>query len=60
MMTTSQRAVSHSDSITLPVCPDCGMAMRLFGIEDEKPGYLLHSFECPACHEIGTDIVKIS
>jgi hypothetical protein len=33
--------------------------MRLFGIEDEKPGYELHSFECPACHCIGTDLAKI-
>ena len=58
-MTTDQLATPHSDSIKRPACPKCGTAMRLFGIEDEKPGYELHSFECPACHQIGTGVAKI-
>jgi predicted RNA-binding Zn-ribbon protein involved in translation (DUF1610 family) len=59
IMTTYQPATAHSKSIKRHACPKCGMAMRLFGIENEKPGYELHSFECPACHHIGTDIAKI-
>jgi predicted RNA-binding Zn-ribbon protein involved in translation (DUF1610 family) len=59
LMTTYQPAALHSDSIKRPVCPKCGTAMRLFGIEDEKPGYELHSFECPACHHIETAVAKI-
>ncbi len=32
--------------------------MRLFGIEPEKPGYELYSFECPGCGHIATSIGK--
>jgi hypothetical protein len=32
--------------------------MRLFGIEAERPGYELHSFECPDCEQIKTAIGK--
>ena len=42
-MTTFQPASPHSDSIKRPGC-----FMRLFGIEPERPGYDLHSFECPS------------
>jgi hypothetical protein len=42
-MTTYQPASPHSDSIKRPGC-----FMRLFGIEPERPGYELHSFECPS------------
>jgi hypothetical protein len=34
--------------------------MRLLGIEPEKPGYELLSFECPACLNIQTAIGKIA
>jgi hypothetical protein len=34
------------------------MALRLFGIEPERPGYELLSFECPNCHHIQTEIGK--
>ena len=51
-MTTYQPATPHSDSIKRPDCPKCGTKMRLFGIEAERPGYELHSFECPKCNHI--------
>jgi hypothetical protein len=41
-----------------PDCPTCGTGMRLFGIEPEKPGFELHSFECPKCRRIETRIGK--
>jgi hypothetical protein len=33
--------------------------MRLFGIEPNKPGFELLSFECPGCHHIETKLGKI-
>ena len=51
-MTTYRPVTPHSDSIERPGCPKCGTKMRLFGIEPERPGYELHSFECPQCRHI--------
>ena len=31
------------------VCPSCKREMRLFGIEAEKPGRDLYTFQCSAC-----------
>jgi hypothetical protein len=56
---TMTTATLPLDSIKQLACPNCGTAMRLFGIEDEKPGYELHSFECRVCRHIGADVVKI-
>jgi hypothetical protein len=33
----------------LLLCPKCKTEMRVFGIEPEKPGRDLYTFECPAC-----------
>jgi hypothetical protein len=33
--------------------------MRLFGIEPNKPGFELLSFECPSCLHIETKLGKI-
>jgi hypothetical protein len=57
-MTTYQPATAHSDSIKRPECSKCGTKLRLFGIEPERPGYELHSFECPNCNRIETAIGK--
>jgi predicted RNA-binding Zn-ribbon protein involved in translation (DUF1610 family) len=57
-MTTYQPATPHSDSIKRLDCPKCGAKMRLFGIEPERPGFELHSFECPDCGHIQTAIGK--
>jgi hypothetical protein len=51
-MTTYQPATLHSVSIGRPHCSKCGTKMRLFGIEPERPGYELHSFECPKCRYV--------
>jgi hypothetical protein len=32
--------------------------MLLFGIEPEKPGFELRSFDCPKCHHIGVETGK--
>ena len=57
-MTKYQPAALHSDAIARPTCPKCGTNMRLFGIEPERPGHELHSFECPKCKHIQTAIGK--
>jgi hypothetical protein len=57
-MITLQLATPHWDSILRPDCAVCGTRMRLFGIEAERPGYELHSFECPNCNHIQVAIGK--
>jgi ribosomal protein S27E len=57
-MTTYKPATPHSNSIVRPKCAKCGTKTRLFGIESEKPGYELLSFECPKCRHIQTAIGK--
>ena len=57
-MTNYQPATPHSDSIERPNCSKCGTKMRLFGIEAERPGYELRSFECPKCNHVQTAIGK--
>ena len=56
VVTTYQPATAHSDSMERPDCLRCGTKTRLFGIEPERPGYELRSFECPSCHHIQTAI----
>jgi hypothetical protein len=58
-MTTYQPATAHSNSIVRPNCTKCETKTRLFGIEPERPGFELFSFECPKCHHIQTEIGKI-
>lgn len=55
-MATYQPKTPHSDLIERPNCAKCGAKMRLFGIEPERPGHELHSFECPTCKDIQTAI----
>jgi hypothetical protein len=44
-------AIAHSDAIKRPSCSQCGTATVLIGIEPEpeRPGYDLHTFQCPNC-----------
>jgi hypothetical protein len=42
-------ATPHFDSIVRPDCAECGAATLLVGIEAERPGYDLHTFQCPDC-----------
>jgi predicted RNA-binding Zn-ribbon protein involved in translation (DUF1610 family) len=53
-MSKYRPATAHSDAIKRIKCPKCGTGMLLFGIEPERPGYELHSFECPKCLNIET------
>jgi ribosomal protein S27AE len=57
-MTLYQPATVHSDSIKRPTCSKCGSSTFLFGIEPEKPGHELWSFDCPKCHHIETVVGK--
>ena len=57
-MTTYQPTTPHSNSISRPNCSKCGTATLLFGIEPEKPGHELWSFDCPKCNHIETVIGK--
>jgi hypothetical protein len=57
-MSTYKQRTPHSDTIKRPDCSECGTLTRLFGIEPEKPGFELLSFECPACRHIQTEIGK--
>jgi hypothetical protein len=51
-------ATLHSDSIVRPHCSECGTATLLVGIEPERPGYDLHTFECPDCEHFETAVEK--
>jgi hypothetical protein len=58
MITKFAPATSHSDSIAPPGCSECGTATSLVGIESERPGYELHTFQCPKCEHFETAIGK--
>ena len=44
----------------LLLCSKCKTEMRVFGIEAEKPGRDLYTFECPACHHLEVRGVRTS
>jgi len=47
----------HSDA--RPTCPKCSTEMRLFGIESDRPGFELRTFQCSNCQRILTAISPI-
>ena len=49
----------RSDSIVRPRCSECGAATLLVGIETERPGYDLNTFQCPDCEHFATAVWKI-
>ena len=50
---TLYKPAAHSNSIVRPNCTKCGIATLVFGIESaDRPGYDLHTFECPNCKNI--------
>jgi hypothetical protein len=51
-------ATPHSDSIARPTCSQCGTATLLVGIEPERPGYDLHTFQCPDCEHFEIAVGK--
>jgi len=58
MITLFAPTTAHSDSIVRPSCSECGTATLLVGIEPERPGYELHTFECPTCRNFETAVGK--
>ena len=58
MITVFAPATAHSDSIVRPNCSECGTATLLIGIEPQRPGYDLHTFQCPACDNFETAVGK--
>jgi hypothetical protein len=48
------------DVIKSPRCSKCGETMALRLIEPERPGFDLHTFDCPKCCESETFLAPIS
>jgi len=57
---TYQPATPATDAIIRPLCSACGTRTHLVGIEAEKPGFDLHTFECPACGDFQTSVASIA
>ena len=53
-------ATAHSNAVVRPVCTVCGTATLLVGIESERRGYELRTFECPTCRQFETAVGKIA
>ena len=51
-------ATPRSDAIVRPSCFECGAATLLVGIEPDRPGYEVHTFQCPKCGNFETAIGK--
>jgi len=51
-------ATAHSDVIVRPSCSQCGTTTVLVGIESERPGYDLRTFQCPKCEHFDTAVAK--
>jgi hypothetical protein len=56
-MTKYQPATAATDAIIRPPCSKCATNTHLVGIESDKPGYDLHTFECPECGQFETSVV---
>jgi hypothetical protein len=51
-------ATPHSDFIVQPNCSECGAPTSLVGIEAERPGYELRTFQCLGCENFEVAIGK--
>jgi len=51
-------ATQYSDAIARPSCSECGVATLLVGIEPERAGYDLYTFQCPNCEHFDTAVGK--
>ena len=58
-MTRYQPATPATDAIVRPACTKCGTKTLLVGIESEKPGYDLNTFECPSCGQFETSVTRV-
>ena len=51
-------ATPYSDSIVQPNCSECGAPTLLVGIEAERPGYELRTFQCLGCENFEVAVEK--
>jgi hypothetical protein len=51
-------ATPHSDFIVRPNCSECGAPTSLVGIEAERPGYELRTFQCLGCDNLEVVVGK--
>ena len=56
-MTKYQPATAVTDAITRPPCSKCATGTLLVGIEPDRPGYELCTFECPRCGQFETSVI---
>jgi hypothetical protein len=57
-MTEYQPATPASNALIRPPCTKCGSPTLLIGIELEKPGYDLNTFECQRCGQFETSVTR--
>jgi len=57
-MMFSEYTLANAPTIVRPECPECTAQMYLAGIEPEKPGYDLRTFECPMCQHVERGAVR--
>src|SRR5262245_3397264 len=51
-------ATAHSDAVKRPNCSECGTATVLVGIEPDRPGCELRTFQCPNCENFEIAVGK--
>ena len=51
-------ATVRSNSVVRPDCSECGTKTILVGIEPDRPGYDLHTFQCPQCENYEVAVGK--
>jgi hypothetical protein len=57
-MTTYQPATAASNALVRPPCTKCSTPTLLMGIESDKPGFDLNTFECPMCGHFETTVTE--
>jgi predicted RNA-binding Zn-ribbon protein involved in translation (DUF1610 family) len=57
-MTIYQPATPVSNALVRPPCTKCGTPTLLIGIESDKPGFDLNTFECPKCGHFETTVTE--
>lgn len=59
--TMKQLAPTNADRLSCPPCPDCGVPMRLFGIETHPSidRTDLLTYVCSRCDEVQTENVPV-
>ncbi len=60
IMSLYQTPTAHSDSISRPACPTCGMQMMLARIHSDQPDQEQRTFECGRCRNVESVTVKMT